>query len=93
MPIIMLFQYGIVGGLMIFSFLIYIGYYVTLRIDRNSYNLIAFLLFWSFMLNSLFEAQPPFGPGVKCFLLWVFIGFALAKPVTDAENYNFLSRN
>ena len=93
MPIIMLFQYGIVGGLMVFSFLIYIGYHVTLRIDRNSYNLIAFLLFWSFMLNSLFEAQPPFGPGGKCFLLWVFIGFALAKPMTDAENYNILSKN
>ena len=30
------------------------------------------------MLNSLFEAKPPFGPGIKCFLLWLMLGFSLA---------------
>lgn len=82
MPIIMLYQYGFWGALMVFAFLANIAYHVTFRMDRtseNSVNLIAYLLFGCFMLNSLFEAQPPFGPGIKCFLLWVFIGFSLAN--------------
>lgn len=83
MPVIMLYQYGFIGAMMVFSFLIHIGWHVLFKIDRSPANLLAFLLFGCFMLNSLFEAQPPFGPGIKCFLLWVFIGFSLARPVQD----------
>lgn len=86
MPIIMLYQYGLFGALMVFSFLAYIGYYVTCCIDRRTpTNLIVFLLFWCFVLNSFFEAQSPFGPGIKCFLLWVFVGFSLAKTSSFEE--------
>lgn len=84
MPIIMLYQYGFWGALMIFSFLAYISYHIIFLADRRiPTNLITFLLLGCFMLNSLFEAQPPFGPGVKCFLLWVFVGFSLAKPYQE----------
>lgn len=83
MPVIMLYQYGICGAMLIFVFLTHIGRHIILKTDRSPANLVALLLFGCFMLNSLFEAYPPFGPGIKCFLLWVFIGFSLARPVQD----------
>lgn len=90
MPIIMLYQYGILGAMIVFSFLIYIGYYISRGTDRSPANLITFLLFWCFMMNSLFEAQPPFGPGIKCFLLWVFIGLTLARPILNKNEREYL---
>ena len=89
MPIIMLYQYGFLGAMMVFSFLIYIGYYISRCTDRSSANLITFLLFWCFMINSLFEAQPPFGPGIKCFLLWVFIGLTMARPILSKNEREY----
>ena len=89
MPIIMLYQYGFWGAMFVFSFLFFIGYYVSRCTDRSPANLIAFLLFWCFMINSLFEAQPPFGPGIKCFLLWVFIGLALARPILSEDEREY----
>ena len=78
MPVSMLLQFGIFGAIIIFLYL----FFVTSRViaSRNTYlGHIAFLLFIVIMINTLFEAQPPFGPGMKCFLLWMFIGFSLAE--------------
>lgn len=79
MPVAMLLQFGIFGATFVFFLIILFGYYVT-RLDYNNDKLsrTAFLLFCAFLINSLFEAQPPFGPGAKCFLLWITIGFSFA---------------
>lgn len=79
MPLVVLAQYGIIGASIFFSFLIVVGMKIF-RFDRkNRVHLASFLLYSIFMLNSLFEAQPPFGPGVKCFMLWMILGFSLAQ--------------
>lgn len=77
MPVAMLLQYGIIGSFIIFSFIVYIAVR-THYLIKNVINFSTFILFWSFILNSLFEAYPPFGPGAKCFTLWMLIGFSFA---------------
>lgn len=79
-PVMVLVQYGLIGCLIVYSFLIEAAVKVCARFKpRKGINLATFLLFWAMMLNSLFEAYPPFGPGVKCFILWMAFGFALSK--------------
>jgi len=77
-PLIILTQYGILGASIVFYICIYI--YKSIRLKTNdTIDILAYVLFFTFMLNSLFEAQPPFGPGVKCFFLWMMVGFSLAQ--------------
>lgn len=79
-PIIIVIQYGILGAAIVFAFLFNVFRFTTFKIKHtNPIHLTTFLLFAIFMINSLFEAQPPFGPGVKCFLLWMMFGFSLAE--------------
>lgn len=79
-PFAMILQYGIVGASIIFGFIIKLSNYILLKIDTNNkIHLATFLLFVTYMINSLFEAQTPFGPGAKCFLLWMMLGFSLAE--------------
>ena len=79
-PFIIMVQYGIVGAIIVFTFIYKIFRFIQFKLNRtNLLYLITFFLFWIFMINCLFEAQPPFGPGVKCFLLWMMFGFSLAQ--------------
>lgn len=79
-PLMMVVQYGLVGATMVFTFLLVTAkkIYYNFKPRKNVY-LAVFLLFGASLLNSLFEAQPPFGPGIKMFILWMCFGFALAK--------------
>lgn len=79
-PVVILAQYGLIGGTIVFTFLLNI-YYKILRVRRMHTMLVsaAFLLYTTILLNSLFEAQPPFGPGMKCFTVWMVIGFAFSE--------------
>ena len=79
MPLVMLVQYGVLGASVVFVFLFKIGRKINSTYNMSKLTLVAFLLFYSFIINSLFEAQPPFGPGIKCFMLWMTIGFMLAE--------------
>lgn len=80
MPLVVLAQYGIVGASMVFGFLLFMGEKIYKFNRNNFFFLTSFLLFNVLMLNSLFEAQPPFGPGIKCFMLWMMLGFSFASP-------------
>lgn len=85
MPIAMILQFGIIGATMVF---IYIGkiWYDIYKLDKRiDLHLCTYLIFIPMMLNSLFEAQPPFGPGMKCFLLWMMLGFSMAYESIDSE--------
>lgn len=79
MPIIVLYQYGLLGGFIFFSFIIYFWAQLYKKRKRSDLSILAYLLFMAYILNSLFEAQPPFGPGIKCSFLWVIVGFAFAS--------------
>lgn len=78
MPIAMIVQYGIVGSSIVFLYL----YSVTRKIWQLDVilplHLTTFLLLVMFLINALFEAYPPFGPGVKCFFLWMMMGFSFS---------------
>ena len=79
-PVSVVVQFGFIGAFIMFFFIRYILKFCFYRIDHSDkVDIVAFLLMLSFLLNSLFEAQPPFGPGVKCFLLWVVWGIMLAR--------------
>ncbi|MDE5901505.1 MAG: O-antigen ligase family protein [Muribaculaceae bacterium] len=78
-PLMQLVQFGIFGALIVAVYLYKAGLLISFRFNKHDpLNLATFLLFWAFMINSLFEAQAPFGPGVKCFILWMMFGFSLA---------------
>ena len=80
MPIAMILQYGIIGASIVFFLISIFGYHIIRKSHgENHLQKPAFLLFFAFLLNSLFEGYPPFGPGAKCFLMWVMMGFALAE--------------
>lgn len=86
MPISIFLQFGIFGLLMVMTFILYLSYKVVKLSKSNIINLTVFLIYWSFILNSLFEAYPPFGPGVKCFPLWMLLGFSFS------DKSNFLNK-
>ena len=86
MPIAMLIQYGIIGVAIVFFFLYYI-YKKLVKLDKN--NLLfstAFILYMVMLVNGLFEARAPFGPGTKSFMLWMFVAFAFAKAELEAQS-------
>jgi hypothetical protein len=89
MPVAIVVQFGVLGSLFIFIPIVLIGYYCTVITNHSDdIYLTAFLLFWIYMINALFEAQPPFGPGVKCFLFWMILGFSLANHSINDVNVN-----
>lgn len=79
-PLMVIVQYGLVGAFIVYLFLIETGAKICFKFKpRTGINLASYLLFWILIINSFFEAYPPFGPGIKCFMLWMSFGFALAK--------------
>ena len=88
MPIAIQLQYGVVGLIIVMGFLIILSYKVIRLRHNNIINVTAFLIYWSYIVNSLFEAYPPFGPGVKCFPLWMLLGFALSNSLIQRKNTN-----
>lgn len=84
-PVIILTQYGVIGASIVFVYLF--GLVRDCReLDRSdNLALCAYLLLVTYLLDSLFEAQPPFGPGVKCFPLWMVWGLMLADKYNNAD--------
>lgn len=88
-PVIILTQYGIFGAVIIFTFLRKRIKECYCLLDKtNKLDLCAFLLMITYLLDCLFEAQPPFGPGVKCLPLWMVWGIMLSKKhMNKSENF------
>lgn len=82
MPMSVLMSYGVIGGIPVLLFSFYPLYIGLNNVKKKEYaifcNLIISLaiMMW---LNGIFEEQSPFGPGVKCYFLWlitgIFIGY------------------
>ena len=78
-PVGIIVQYGIVGAF-IFSIFLYGLCKPIFKLDKlNKIHCTTFLLLMQLLINALFEAQPPFGPGIKCSLLWMMVGFSCAE--------------
>ena len=79
MPLNILTQYGICGLSIIFLFLYYMFHKLKRAKQEDYIATMTYILFFAFFINSLLEARPPFGPGVRSFTLWMMFGFSLAQ--------------
>ena len=70
--------YGILGSIVVF--ILAILPLVNLTYSTARYDMlpelryITIILWWISMVNGIFEELAPFGPGVKCYLLWLLCG-------------------
>lgn len=79
MPLNILTEYGVVGLLMVMTFCLTLLRQMRRGVGTGRVSMAAYVLYLSFLVNGMLEAYPPFGPGVKCFTLWLLYGFALAE--------------
>lgn len=86
MPINILLQYGVVGVVIVFTFLFYLFRILKRHHRAGGISSMAYIIYLSFLVNALFEARPPFGPGVRSFTLWMLVGFALAELCKRTES-------
>lgn len=89
MPVAVIWQYGIIGGSIIFAFIYHLSKRVFTLQRTVDIHITTIVLYLITMTNSIFEAYAPFGPGIKCMFFWMFFGFSIVeiqrrtmKPVT-----------
>ena len=79
-PMTIFLSYGIIGGI---PTLIYSIYPILYSIKNKIHNLNNYTFKLRYLvlslgivlfINGLFEELTPFGPGVKCFVLWFYLG-------------------
>lgn len=99
MPMSVLMSYGIIGGIPVLIYSLYPIFVGIKNVKYPEYRVFCIiiislgLMMW---LNGIFEEQAPFGPGVKCYFLWlvtgVFLGYKqeyeLYEPEDEEELYN-----
>lgn len=91
-PLFSLANFGIFGSVPVFLLSLY-PFYVFIKYRKEAeYKTLRSFIGASIVIlysNSIFEALPPFGPGVKCYLLWFATGFfmgRISQRETGAEN-------
>lgn len=80
MPLSVLLSYGIIGGIpvLLYSLMpLYIGIKYVKYSEYRVYSTIITALGLMMWINGIFEEQSPFGPGVKCYFLWLITGIFL----------------
>lgn len=91
LPLNILTEFGIIGLTILLSFLLILFIILRKKQESGKIQQGAYVMYLSFLANGLFEAQPPFGPGMKCFALWMLIGFALSckkdSPMELSKSY------
>ncbi len=85
MPFAMQLQYGIIGVIIVFSFLFYLFKCLRRQRHLSTMHTTAYLMFMALMVNSIFEARAPFGPGAKVIIMWAFFGFVLAHQYASQQ--------
>ena len=86
-PVQLLASFGVAGTLLLIPAFVLPFYSYDVGKHLPVYFKRLFLLMLVvFYMNHLFEAYPPFGPGIKTFLLWFFCGIALNKRAFMAED-------
>lgn len=70
-----LLEFGFLGGSIIFAMVLYPIYWGLRHLSKRNAVQLAFLaVSIVYALNGVFEQQAPFGPGVKCYFLWMMLG-------------------
>ncbi|HEY5589175.1 MAG TPA: O-antigen ligase family protein [Candidatus Paceibacterota bacterium] len=85
-PLASLMSYGIIGSIPLFILSILPIFYVIKNnnFTSNSLNIrsIVIVLWLIIFSNGIFEELAPFGPGVKCYMLWFFTGLYIGQIYT-----------
>ena len=84
-PLSAILQFGIIGGIItiLISLQPLFESFKT-RSASNEWNLL-FLIAIGYSANGLFEGLTPFGPGVKCYYMWLLFGILISK-TSDFSN-------
>ena len=89
MPLAVLMSYGLLGGIPVLLFAIKPLCYAIKERKSKKYHLYTVLVIsisLTMLINSIFEEQAPFGPGVKCYFLWLICGLYIGKKKHDNQN-------
>ena len=89
MPLAVLMSYGLIGGIPVLLFAIKPLCYAIKERKSKKYQLYTVLVIsisLTMLINSIFEEQAPFGPGVKCYFLWLICGLYIGKKKHDNQN-------
>ena len=89
MPLAVLMSYGLIGGITVLLFEIKPLCYAIKEKKYKKYQLYTVLVIsisLTMLINSIFEEQAPFGPGVKCYFLWLICGLYIGKKKHDNQN-------
>ena len=83
-PLTALIQYGIPMGVILIFFAAYpVGFSIR-RLNQHNDNASFLLLLVSlaYFADSIFEQLAPFGPGARCFFLWILFGIVISRKNT-----------
>lgn len=89
MPLSVLMSFGIIGGIPVLLFSLYPLYIGLKNRKKKAYKLFCNIIvtlgivMW---INGIFEQQSPFGPGVKCYFLWLVTGLFLGYKQRKEKN-------
>lgn len=74
-------NYGIIVGLLVIGLVVSPIFILKKysKIIEPSIKVYIELLFIIYIFNGIFEGWAPFGPGIKCFLIWLFLGMILSN--------------
>jgi hypothetical protein len=82
-------KHGILFGWILILLAMWPIYWGMRYLNKNDTINIAFIMIAvTYFINGFFEAQAPFGPGSKNYMLWLIFGllYGLKRKVTDNEN-------
>lgn len=82
-----LVQFGVIGSFFVFLALLQpIHFYQKYCNGTDRLELVFAILIGLYYINGFFEAVAPFGPGVKCFMLWLFFGYLVGIKSNTKKN-------
>lgn len=88
-PLSAILQFGIIGGLLcIVISLQPLWKSFALRRVSEDWNLL-FLISLGYSVNGFFEGLTPFGPGVKCYYMWLLFGILLCKDIIPQKTAQY----
>lgn len=74
-PLNALLKHGILVGWLLILVALWPLKWSIKNLERNNLSIAFLIISASYTLNSLFEAQGPYGPGTKNYILWLLFGF------------------
>ena len=86
-----LLNLGIIGSIPLFTFLLW-SYRICFQNPNLPILFLTKMLFILYFFNGLLEAESPFGPGTRCFLLWFLLGYSLGFS-RKLKNYMSTKKN